>query len=159
MVKPVVPGLYPVKVEAAEFEPVLNGHFAICGKEFERDFTVCLMQLPSGLGTKSSTKTCTRWNGSQFNAAEFFTIFTPGNHTPRSTVDHFDGSLEEPIRHTSCSSFPAASGTASLCRFVSATTVPTPSFQQYVLPKLLLSGRDAVTGSTLALAAFFFGER
>ena len=33
------------------------------------------------------------WNGSKFNAADFFTNSTPGNHKPRSTVNHFGGSL------------------------------------------------------------------
>ena len=33
------------------------------------------------------------WNGSRFNAADFFTNSTPGNHKPRSTVNHFGGSL------------------------------------------------------------------
>ena len=34
------------------------------------------------------------WNGSLLNAADFFTNATPGNHKPRSTVNHFGGSLE-----------------------------------------------------------------
>ena len=38
------------------------------------------------------------WNGSKFNAADFFTNATPGNHKPRSTVNHFGGSLGGPIR-------------------------------------------------------------
>jgi hypothetical protein len=33
------------------------------------------------------------WNGSRFNAADFFTNATPGNHKPRSTVNRFGGSL------------------------------------------------------------------
>ena len=37
------------------------------------------------------------WNGSRFNAANFFTNSTPGNHKPRSTVNHFGGSLGGPI--------------------------------------------------------------
>src|SRR5262249_51927960 len=39
------------------------------------------------------------WNGSRFNAANFFTNATPGNHKPRSTVNHFGGSLGGPILH------------------------------------------------------------
>jgi len=38
------------------------------------------------------------WNGSRLNAADFFTNSTPDNHKPRSTVNHFGGSLEGPIR-------------------------------------------------------------
>ena len=37
------------------------------------------------------------WNGSKFNAADFFTTATAGNHKPRSTVNHFGGSLGGPI--------------------------------------------------------------
>ncbi len=39
------------------------------------------------------------WNGSRFNAADFFTNSTPGNHKPRSTVNHFGGSVGGPIMH------------------------------------------------------------
>src|ERR1700736_2240718 len=38
------------------------------------------------------------WNGSKLNAANFFTNATPGSHQPRSTVNHFGGSLGGPIR-------------------------------------------------------------
>ena len=37
------------------------------------------------------------WNGSALNAADYFTNATPGNHKPRSTVNHFGGSLGGPI--------------------------------------------------------------
>ena len=33
------------------------------------------------------------WNGSILNASDYFTNATPGNHKPRSTVNHFGGSL------------------------------------------------------------------
>ena len=36
------------------------------------------------------------WNGSKFNAADYFTNATPGNHKPRSTVNHFGGSVGRP---------------------------------------------------------------
>ena len=39
------------------------------------------------------------WNGSRFNAANFFTNSTPGNHKPRSTINHFGGSFGGPILH------------------------------------------------------------
>src|ERR1035438_1426601 len=38
------------------------------------------------------------WNGSRFDAADFFTNATSGNRKPRSTVNHFGGSLGGPIR-------------------------------------------------------------
>jgi hypothetical protein len=52
------------------------------------------------------------WNGSRFNAADYFTNATPGNHKPRSTVNHFGGSLGGPIA-ISCFSFLIASGSGS----------------------------------------------
>jgi hypothetical protein len=39
------------------------------------------------------------WNGSRFNAADFFTKATQGNHKPRSTVKHVGGSLGGPSVH------------------------------------------------------------
>ena len=39
------------------------------------------------------------WSGSKFDAADFFTNATSGNHKPRSTVNHFGGSLGGPILH------------------------------------------------------------
>ena len=39
------------------------------------------------------------WNGSILNAADYFTNATPGNHKPRSNVNHFGGSLGGPIVH------------------------------------------------------------
>ena len=38
------------------------------------------------------------WNGSLLNAADYFTNATAGNHKPRSTVNHFGGSLGGAIR-------------------------------------------------------------
>ena len=39
------------------------------------------------------------WNGSSVQCGRFFTNATPGNHKPRSTVNHFGGSLGGPILH------------------------------------------------------------
>ncbi len=39
------------------------------------------------------------WNGSILNAADYFTNSTPGISKPRSTVNHFGGSLGGPIVH------------------------------------------------------------
>ena len=39
------------------------------------------------------------WSGSKFSAADFFTNATPGNHKPRSTVNHFGGSASGSIAH------------------------------------------------------------
>jgi Carboxypeptidase regulatory-like domain len=88
------------------------------------------------------------WNGSRFNAADFFTNATPGNHKPRSTVNHFGGSLGGPIIHDKLFFFFDSEWVRIALPIVSATTVPTPPFQQYVLQQLPLGGTDSVTGST-----------
>ena len=87
------------------------------------------------------------WNGSMFNAANFFTNATPGNHKPRSTVNHFGGSLGGPIRRNKLFFFFDSEWVRIALPIVSATTVPTPAFQNYVLKQLPQGGTDAVTGS------------
>ncbi len=87
------------------------------------------------------------WNGSRFNAADFFTNATPGNHKPRSTVNHFGGSLGGPILHDKLFFFIDSEWVRIALPIVSATTVPTTAFQQYVLQQLPLGGTDSVTGS------------
>ena len=87
------------------------------------------------------------WNGSRFNAADFFTNATPGNHKPRSTVNHFGGSLGGPILHDKLFFFFDSEWVRIALPIVSATTVPTVAFQQYVLQQLPVGGTDAVTGS------------
>jgi hypothetical protein len=88
------------------------------------------------------------WNGSKFNAANFFTDSTPGNHKPRSTVNHFGGSLGGPIRRNKLFFFFDSEWVRIALPIVSATTVPTPAFQNYVLQQLPRGGTDAVTAST-----------
>ncbi len=87
------------------------------------------------------------WNGSRFNAADFFTNSTPGGHQPRSTVNHFGGSLGGPILHNKLFFFFDSEWMRIALPIVTATTVPTPAFQSYVLQQLPLGGRDSVTGS------------
>jgi len=87
------------------------------------------------------------WNGSKFNAADFFTNATPRNHKPRSTVNHFGGSLGGPILHDKLFFFFDSEWVRIALPIVSATTVPTAAFQQYVLQQLPIGGTDAVTGS------------
>ena len=87
------------------------------------------------------------WNGSKFNAANFFTNSTAGNHQPRSTVNHFGGSLGGPILHNKLFFFVDSEWVRIALPIVSATTVPTPAFQDYVLQQLPRGGTDAVTGS------------
>ena len=88
------------------------------------------------------------WNGSKFNAADFFTNATPRNHKPRSTVNHFGGSLGGPVIHDKLFFFFDSEWVRIALPIVTATTVPTPAFQNYVLQQLPRGGVDAITGST-----------
>jgi hypothetical protein len=92
------------------------------------------------------------WNGSILNAADYFTNATPGNHKPRSNVNHFGGSLGGPIIHDKLFFFFDSEWVRIALPIVTPTTVPTPAFQQYVLQQLPLGGTDSVTGSTYAPA-------
>jgi len=87
------------------------------------------------------------WNGSRFNAADYFTNATPGNHKPRSTVNHFGGSLGGPIVHDKLFFFFDTEWVRIALPIVTATTVPATAFQNYVLEQLPLGGVDSVTGS------------
>jgi Carboxypeptidase regulatory-like domain len=87
------------------------------------------------------------WNGSILNAADYFTNATAGNHKPRSTVNHFGGSLGGPIVHNKLFFFFDSEWARIALPIVSATTVPTSTFQSYVLQQLPLGGTDSVTGS------------
>jgi hypothetical protein len=87
------------------------------------------------------------WNGSRFNAADFFTDSTPGNQKPRSTVNHFGGSLGGPIRRNKLFFFFDSEWVRIALPIVSATTVPTVAFQNYVLQQLPRGGTDSLSGS------------
>jgi hypothetical protein len=87
------------------------------------------------------------WNGSKFNAADFFTNATAGNHKPRSTVNHFGGSLGGPIRHDKLFFFFDSEWVRIALPIVTPTTVPTPALEAYVLEQLPRGGVDSVTGS------------
>jgi Carboxypeptidase regulatory-like domain len=87
------------------------------------------------------------WNGSILNAADYFTNATPGNHKPRSTVNHFGGSLGGPIVRDKLFFFFDSEWIRIALPIVTQTTVPTAAFQDYVLQQLRLGGRDRVTGA------------
>jgi hypothetical protein len=87
------------------------------------------------------------WNGSILNAADYFTDATPGNHKPRSTVNHFGGSVGGPIVRNKLFFFFDSEWVRIALPIVTATTVPTPAFESYVLQQLPLGGTDSVTGS------------
>ena len=92
------------------------------------------------------------WNGSLLNAADYFTNATPGNHKPRSTVNHFGGSLGGPILHNKLFFFFDSEWVRIALPIVTPTTVPTAAFQNYVLQQLPLGGKDSVTGATYPAA-------
>ena len=86
------------------------------------------------------------WNGAKFNAADYFTN-AAGKHKPRSTVNHFGGSVGGPIVHDKLFFFFDSEWVRIALPIVTATRVPTPVFQNYVLQQLRLGGTDSVTGS------------
>jgi hypothetical protein len=92
------------------------------------------------------------WNGSIINAADYFTNATPGNHKPRSNVNHFGGSLGGPIVHDKLFFFFDSEWVRIALPIVTPATLPSPAFQQYVLQQLPLGGIDSVTGSHYAPA-------
>src|SRR6202166_813344 len=76
------------------------------------------------------------WNGSKFNSANYFTNATPGNHKPRSTLNHFGGSVGGPIIHDKLFFFFDSEWVRIALPIVTATTVPSRAFQAYVLQQL-----------------------
>jgi hypothetical protein len=87
------------------------------------------------------------WNGSRFNAADFFTDSTPGNQKPRSTVNHFGASLGGPIRRNKLFLFFDSEWVRIALPIVSAITVPAAAFQNYVLQQLPKGGTDSLNRS------------
>jgi Carboxypeptidase regulatory-like domain len=87
------------------------------------------------------------WNGSDFNAANYFTNATSGNHKPRSTVNHFGGSVGGRIIRDKLFFFFDSEWVRIALPIVTAATVPSLTFQNYVLQQLPLGGTDSVNGS------------
>ena len=104
------------------------------------------------------------WNGSKFNAADFFTNATAGNHKPRSTVNHFGGSLGGPILHDKLFFFFDSEWVRIALPIVTATTVPTPAFRELRIAATAARRRGlrdrldlstgAATGAVLQAALF-----
>ena len=81
------------------------------------------------------------WNGSRFNAADYFTNATPGNHKPRSTVNHFGGSLGGPIIHDKLFFFFNTEGLRVLIPVqASPVFVPTTAFETATVANLTALG-------------------
>ena len=89
------------------------------------------------------------WNGSLLNAADYFTNATPGNHRPRSTVNHFGGSVGGPIAHDKLFFFFDSEWVRIALPIVTPTIVPSAAFQQYVLQQLPLGYTDPVTNKLI----------
>ncbi len=89
------------------------------------------------------------WNGSLLNAADYFTNATPGNHRPRSTVNHFGGSVGGPIAHDQLFFFFDSEWVRIALPIVTPTIVPSAAFQQYVLQQLPLGYTDPVTNKLI----------
>ena len=92
------------------------------------------------------------WNGSRLNAADYFTNATPGNQKPGSTVNHFGGSFGGPIVHDKLFFFFDSEWVRIALPIVTATTVPTPAFQTYVLQQLSFGRSSPLTGTHLPAA-------
>src|SRR6202158_4626888 len=75
------------------------------------------------------------WNDSKFNAADYFTN-AAGKQKPRSTVNHFGGSVGGPIVHDKLFFFFDSEWVRIALPIVTSTTVPTLAFQDYVLQQL-----------------------
>ena len=92
------------------------------------------------------------WNGSGLNAANYFTNATPGGTKPRSTVNHFGGSIGGPIVPNRVFFFFDSEWVRIALPIVTPTTVPSAAFQSYVLTQLPLGGTDPVTGANYPAA-------
>ena len=88
------------------------------------------------------------WNGSRLNAANFFTNANPGGHKPRSTVNHFGGSLGGPVVRDKLFFFGDFEQMRIALPIVDTITVPSTPFQSYVLGQLPRGGVDTITGIT-----------
>ncbi len=86
------------------------------------------------------------WNGSDLNAADYFTNATAGNTKAGSNVNHFGGSLGGPIVRKKLFFFFDSEWVRISLPIVTPATVPTAAFQNYVLQQLPLGGMDPVTG-------------
>ncbi len=88
------------------------------------------------------------WNGARFDAANFFTNATRGNQKPRSTVNHFGGSLGGPIKRNKLFFFFDSEWVRIALPIVSTITAPTPQLESHILQQLPIGGRDVLTGVT-----------
>ena len=93
------------------------------------------------------------WNGSLLNAADYFTNAVPGRYKPRSTVNHFGGSVGGPIAHDKFFFFFDSEWVRIALPIVTPTIVPSLAFQQYVLGQL--SGGQTADCASNPSCAFY----
>jgi hypothetical protein len=93
------------------------------------------------------------WNGSLLNAQNYFLHAndTPGNTAkkPRSVVNEFGVSVGGPIRKDKLFFFGHYEGLRIALPIVTAATMPTPTYQAYVLQQLAVGGVDPASGTRL----------
>jgi hypothetical protein len=92
------------------------------------------------------------WNGSILNAADYFTNAVPGRHKPVANVNHFGGSVGGPIIHDRLFFFFDSEWVRIALPIVTAATVPTPAFQNYVLQQLSMGLPDPAHPGTFIYA-------
>src|SRR5271155_1995278 len=86
------------------------------------------------------------WNGSLLNDPDYYSNATPGNHKPRSTVNHFGGSLGGPVARDKLFFFCDSEWVRIALPIVTPTIVPSAAFQQYVLQQLPIGLTEIVNG-------------
>ena len=87
------------------------------------------------------------WNGALLNASDYFANSSSATTKPRSTLNHFGGSVGGPIVHNKLFFFFDSEWVRIALPIFNTITVPSPAFQQYVLQQLPLGGTDSVTGT------------
>ncbi|MGD0307135.1 MAG: carboxypeptidase-like regulatory domain-containing protein, partial [Candidatus Acidiferrales bacterium] len=92
------------------------------------------------------------WNGALLNASDYFANSSSATTKPRSTLNHFGGSVGGPIVHNKLFFFFDSEWVRIALPIFNTITVPSPAFQQYVLQQLPLGGTDSVTGTAYPAA-------
>jgi len=92
------------------------------------------------------------WNGALLNAEDYFANSSTETHKPRSTLNHFGGSIGGPMVRDKLFFFFDSEWVRIALPIFNTITVPSPAFQQYVLAQLPLGGTDSVTGTAYPAA-------
>jgi len=105
----------------------------------------------SGSNT-AATATCTNCGTVALNASQFLYDATAGNRKPRSTVNHFGGSLSGPVKRDKLFFFGDFEQMRIALPIVNTVTLPSTAFQSYVLGQLPKGGVDTVSGTAYPAA-------